>query len=496
MLPAPGDRGRGTDSMLTILAFRHLFVKKGRSLLLLLGYGLGVGVMIVLLSVGEAMVEQSRDVSLVGGGELTVLPQGIDVEAMRTGGASGMYFSIGRARFLTRQLLGGERQRGSVRTVSPVIENKLVYLRHGREVLAVRAGGEIPGQAAAVGAGLRVLDGSWRDSPADSAWLTPSAEQLYHELDHFHLPPVADSSWAEWHYFNLAAGPGEWWYITYLVGGAVPDGRWGGRLLISRRTPTGEYQRFTAEFPGSAVRFDTAAADLSLGGNTVRQRGGVYLLRATASGPAGQVRIELTVSPDRNRYSPPVDLKEGEYLSGYVVPVLSGRASGTICAGSSCRKLEQVPAYHDHNWGVWRDITWDWGSARGRKFNLLYGAVYAPDDSLSGGTGSPRIFVALVDSLGVRQILRAREIHYSGVHPDAARRGAAAPARFEFLAARDRDSVTLRGTIRDFQATAGTSAGVGRQFLQMRGDFTLEGRVGGEAVTDSGSGFFETYLDR
>ena len=53
--------------------------------------------MIVLLSVGEAMLDQSRDVSLVGGGELTVLPQGIDVEAMRTGGLSGMYFGIERA---------------------------------------------------------------------------------------------------------------------------------------------------------------------------------------------------------------------------------------------------------------------------------------------------------------------------------------------------------------------------------------------------------------
>lgn len=482
--------------MLTVLAFRHLFVKKTRSLLLLLGYGLGVGVMIVLLSVGEAMVEQSRDVSLVGGGELTVLPQGIDIEAMRTGGVGGMYFSIGRARFLTRQLLGGERQRETVRAVSPVLENKLVYLRHGTEMVAVRAGGEIPSRAAAVGAGLRVLDGSWVDSPADSAWIAPSAEQLYHELDRFHLPPVADSSWAEWQYFNLTTGPGEWWYITWLVGGAVPDGRWGGRLLISHRTPGGAYQQYSASFPGAAVRFDTSRADLSLGGNTVRQQGGVYRLLAEASGPAGQVRIDLAVRPDRNRYFPPVDLKEGEYLSGYAVPMLSGRASGTICAGPRCRQLHEVPAYHDHNWGVWRDVTWDWGSARGKEFNLLYGAVYTPaDTALGAGNGSPPIFVALVDSLGVRQILRARTVRYSGTHPHAARYGVAAPARFEFLAARGRDSVTLRATILDFQATSGVAAGKGRRFLQMRGEFTLEGRVGAAEVADSGMGFFETYVE-
>ena len=483
--------------MLTILAFRQLFVKKGRSFFLLVGYGLGVGVMIVLLSVGEAMVEQSRDVSLVGGGELTVLPQGIDIEAMRTGGVSGMYFSIGRARFLTRQLLGGERRREAVRAVSPAIENKLVYLRHGDEIVAVRAGGEIPSRATAVGAGLRVLDGSWHDSPADSAWIAPTAEQLYHELDRFHLPPVADSSWGEWHYFNLAAGPSEWWYITWLVGGAVPDGRWGGRLLISRRTPGGAYQQYTAEFPGTAVRFDTSSADVSLGPNTVRQRGGDYHLSGRASGSAGQVSIDLTIRPDRNRYFPPVDLKEGEYLSGYVVPVLSGHASGTICVGAGCRQLHDVPAYHDHNWGIWRDVTWDWGSARGKEFNLLYGAVYTPDDTVPGaGSGSPRIFVALVDSLGVRQILRAREVRYSGTHTDAARHGAAAPARFEFLASRGRDSVTLRATILDFQATGGVAAGKGRRFLQMRGPFRLEGRIGGAEVVDSGVGFFETYVDR
>jgi uncharacterized BrkB/YihY/UPF0761 family membrane protein len=53
---------------LTTLALRHLLVRKLRSLFLLLGFSLGVGVMIVLLSVGQAMLEQARDTSLIGGG--------------------------------------------------------------------------------------------------------------------------------------------------------------------------------------------------------------------------------------------------------------------------------------------------------------------------------------------------------------------------------------------------------------------------------------------
>jgi hypothetical protein len=482
--------------MIPTLAFRHLLVRKRRSLLLLLGYGLGVGVMIVLLSVGAAMVSQSRDVALVGGGEVTVLPEGIDIEAMRTGGVSGMFFGVDRARFLTRQLLGGPRHSGKVRAVSPAIENKLLYVGFHGTTVAARAGGEIPSRAVALGAGLRLLDGVWTDNALDSAWTSPSSEQLYHELDRFHRPPVSDSSWGEWHYFNVTTGPREWWYVTYLVGGRVLQGRWGGELLISHRTPEGRYDRYTARFPSEAVTLDTTQADLLLGDNGVRQRDGIYSLTARATGPAGTVSLSLQVTPGHNRYFPPVDLREGEYISGYVVPALSARASGTICLGTRCGTIRDAAAYHDHNWGVWRNVTWDWGAARGRSFNLLYGAVYAPEDTLFASAGrGPGIFVALVDSLGVRQILRARGIQYAGTHSASGRHGVRAPASFRFLAARDEDTVLVTARIADFQASGITAAGRGRTFLQMRGSFTMEGTVTGEHVLDGGEGFFETYAE-
>ncbi|HUR94345.1 MAG TPA: ABC transporter permease, partial [Gemmatimonadales bacterium] len=231
--------------MLLTLAFRHLWVRKLRALFLLAGFAIGVGVMVVLLSVGEAMVEQSRDVSLVGGGEITVLPQGIDVEAMRTGGLGGMFFGIDRARFLTRQAIGGPRFAGVIRTVAPAIEGKLLYLCRAGESCdpaPVRAGGEIPNRAAAVGAGLDIRNGVWHDSPADSAYVSPTRQQLYDELDRFHIPPAPDSTWGEWHYFNVTTGPDEWWYVTYLVGGELSLGpsdgvRWGGRVLMTHRRP-------------------------------------------------------------------------------------------------------------------------------------------------------------------------------------------------------------------------------------------------------------------
>ena len=475
--------------MLLTLAFRHLMVRPGRALVLLLGYALGVGVMIVLLSVGEAMLDQSRDVSLVGGGEVTVLPEGIDIEAMRTGGLAGMFFSIDRARFLTRQLIGGPRWRGTVRTVSPVMERKLLYLEHGGRLVAVRAGAEIPSRAAAMGVAIDLRAGQWQDTPADSAYVAPTPDQLYHELDHFHRNATGDSTWAEWHYFNLEAGPGDWWYLTFLVGGDVPNGRWGGQVLVTHHFPDGRLARYQTDVPPSRIAFDTARADLTVGPASVRQDKGRYTLHIS---DLSDLSVDLNITPAANRYFPAVLLREDALLSGYVVPALSATATGRICAGSRCQVIRGNPAYHDHNWGVWREVSWDWGSGRGATFNLLYGGVHPAAGTGAGGTGS--LFVALVDSLGVRQVFRTPRILYSGARAVPQAPGLRAPAAFEFVAVREGDTVRVVTEIDEVQATrrqVGTGA---TWFLQMRGRFRLRGTVAGAVAADSGTGFFETYL--
>jgi hypothetical protein len=473
--------------MITTLALRHLVVRKLRSMFLLLGFSLGVGVMIVLLSVGQAMLDQSRDVSLVGGGELTVLPQGIDVEAMRTGGVSGMFFGIERAKFLGRQVFGGPRHRSRVEVVSPVIEGKLMYVRRGGRTVAVRSGGEIPSRAKAVGAGLTIRSGTWLDSRADSAYVLPTPQQLYDDLDHFHYPTTRDSTWGEWHYFNVVISAEEWWYITYLVGGDVPSGRWGGQVLITHRAPGGGYERFTAEVPSSEVRLDTVRADLKLGRSLVRQRDGAYHLLADAAGAGGTLKIEMTLVPAPHRYFPAVETREGSFLSGYVVPALRAEATGRICVAGQCRTFSQAAAYHDHNWGVWRGVTWEWGTGSGARYNLLYGGVY-------GSSTTTPFFLALVDSAGVKQVLRFTGIRYEGRGPAANARSAQAPDRFSLLATHENDSVRVRVRVVDALGTSMAAGEFRRVFLQMRGSFVVTGRVAGQTVADSGMGFFETYL--
>ncbi len=463
------------------LALRHLLVRRARGIVLLLGYAVGASVMMVLLSVGQAMLIQSRDVALVGGGDVTVLPEGIDLEGLRTGSMGGLFFGIDRARFLERQLIGGPRLADVVGETSPVIEHKLIYLRRNGELIPLRAGGELPEAAAAVGAGLDLLNGRWADSPADRRFADPTPEQLYHELDRFHAP-LADPTWAEWHYFNVAPSLGEWWYLTYLVGGS------GGQLLVTRHRPGRPPARFTSTVPPEAVRIDTARADLSLGRHTVTQRQGRYRIVGTAGRDGASVRFDLEVRPTPNAYFPPVELRREGFRSGYVVPAVRATASGTICEGKECRRFEGVAGYHDHNWGIWRETSWNWGQGRGARMSVVYGGVLTGDSAVT--PDRTPYFMAVVDSLGVRQILRFGRIDYQGSRPVVGGRNA--PERFEMIAGRGGDTVRLAVRVFEAQATPVTVAD--RVFLQMRGRFQLSGTLLGVAVSDSGLGFFETFV--
>jgi hypothetical protein len=68
-----------------------------------------------------------------------------------------------------------------------------------------------------------------------------------------------------------------------------------------------------------------------------------------------------------------------------------------------------------------------------------------------------------------------------------------APRRFHLLATRGADSVALSVEVEHALATEMSAASFRRLFLQMRGRFTLTGRVADAQVSDTGWGFFETY---
>ncbi len=468
------------------LAFRHLLVRPGRALVLLVGYALGVAVMIVLLSVGDAMLDQSRDVALVGGGELTVLPQGVDVEALRSGGLAGMFFGINAAPFVAREILGGARHASAVASISPVIELKLATVRTADTSFAVRAGGELPAAALRAGSGLHVIAGSWSSNASDRRWIAPDAQQLYDEIDRFHRPAQGDSTWAEWQYFNVVVTAREWWYITLLVAGDPSSTHFGGQLLVTHRLPGGAYHRFVTSIPRDRVVTDTLRADLTVGPGTVTQRDGTYHVR----GHSGRATFDLVITPSPHRYFPPIELGAGSSPSGYAVPALSGSASGRLCDGASCVVVRGAQAYHDHNWGSWHAVTWEWGAGQGGSHAVLYGGVL-PEDRRPG---SVPFFFALEDSLGFQQVYRFEEVRRMGGRAIPGFPGISAPESLHIDAVRLTDTLRLDVVILDVAASTSLAAGPDRVFLQMRGHWQARGRAAGETISDSGSGFFETWM--
>ena len=496
--------------MTTLLALRNLALRPWRSLFLLFGYGLGVAVMIVLLAIGEALLVQARDEKLVGGGSITVLPEGIDVEVMKTGGLGGLFFSIDHARFIYQQLLAAPRLGSSVADVAPQIEGKLLYLRTlgGRE-LPILASGEIPSRTAALGSMPAVGVGSWNDDTLDRVWRDPSPAELRDAIDHFHLPPQSvrgDPTWAEWHYFNvLSADRTRWAFVSLIVGGAVPDGEWGGQVLVTLHSQGGASRRFVATLPSRVVRLSTTRADLSIGESSVTVLpDGRYRVRAHAAeeGSATPIDVDLVVAPIPRAYLPGAALAGGEVVSGYVVPGLRADATGTICIAGACERYDGAQSYHDHNWGVWRGVTWEWGAARAGAYTLLYGRVQ-PSDSTAA---SQPLFVYVVDSAGFLGLFRPLSIQYEDGRVVRVKGGTlAVPSTATMVDVRGGDTLRVQLTIEDATATDTRQPSVERgetlanralthpYFVQMKGRMRLSGRVNGRPLTGEGAGFFETY---
>lgn len=496
--------------MIGILARRNLTLRPWRSALLLGGFGLGVGVMIVLLAIGEAMLTQARDERLVGGGDITVLPEGIDVEVMKTGGVGGLFFSINNARFLDLQLLSNPRNAPGVKAVAPQIVDKLVYLRtpDGRE-RAVRATGELPSRSALVGAVPALAEGRWEDDDLDRRWRSPTLPELRADIDHFHLPPrdaENRDSWGEWHYFNvLSPDRKRWAFLSFIVGGAVPDGRWGGQVLLTLHEEGRPARRFSASFPGDSVSFATWNANLRIGSGRVSvDSAGRYIVHARARGERGEgeALVDLVVNPAPGAYFPGAALGGEGFVSGYAVAGLRASATGTICVAGACERYQDAQGYHDHNWGVWRGVTWEWGAARAGSYTFLYGRVQPPDSA----SGDTPLFVYLVDSLGFRALFRPRQIDYTDDRVIRVQgRELRVPSRAVFADARGNDTLRVELTIEDAVATdtrepspergetMAARALVRPYFVQMKGTARISGRVNGEPVEGQGSGFFETY---
>ena len=528
-----------------LVARRALLDRPWRSTLLLFGYGTGVAIMIVLLSVGDALLDEARDRNLVAGGDVVVLPEGLDPAVIKVNGVTGLFLTIPNARFIVKDVLNGPRFQSAVAAAAPQLSDRLVYARvRGRTVAATASAG-IPSLDQAAHAARAVFGAT--DSAADRAWLDPSVSGFADRVDHFHEPPAAlgqpaerprqeasarptraagssspdRAAWAEWHYFNVIdPGRRAYAYLTVLVGGG---GR--GAVIARVRRPGAAVEDVVVPARIGPHDISTTSAAQRVGPARVRVDAGGY--RITVDDP--RLRVDLRMRPDRGFVLPPVELRQDGAISGYVVPAVRGRADGTIRTPRGVLALSDAPAYHDHNWGTWRGVTWEWGEAASASGAYVYGNVHLPRRDSAEGSALGTLFVwgadpgaagtpatpdaPRVERGGLVAALPITRITYSGWHlgPIVGARRVRAPGEVVVRADNGADTVLLTITIwdalgsRPLGAPAGTSVSKGvssagpspagtQTFLQLRGEARLRGTIGGRPVSWQGPASSETFV--
>ena len=478
--------------MIFRLAFRSLTTHPVRSLVLACGFGLGVGVMATLLGVGEVILDQARSRAISGAGDVVI--------ASATG-------QLPSSRWILSSALRSGSLAGRVSAASPS-RRATLYLVKNNGVLPLRARGGVPSLERAIGDPETAGVTAWTDGASDVAWSSPDPAAALKTLDRFHrIPdvPVRADSWAEWLYFNGRAGDNRF-YLTFLVGAERQNVVSGASRTTSPKRTRIAGVRLQLDRSGTRSSYSTshdvdeaeilkAAPDITIGTNQVRLDGLRYKVtidlpaEGAASG-AGRVTGDLFIDASPGRALPPLTIYgAGGWLSGYVVPVMSGRLSGTLMVDGTPVVFDDGAGYHDHNWGFWKNVSWRWGQVQHGDLSLVYGRIRPPDDAADAeripgflaaiGPDGPVGYATNVsiDEINDPVTGRPRSITVTG-------RSSSLDLRME---------LTIDNTLVTGMPAGSGLFGGGLDFLQLRANYRVRGRAGRRTIDFAAPGSAETF---
>jgi hypothetical protein len=454
--------------MIVRLALRSLAVRPIRTGVLALGFGLGIAVMAALLGVGDVILEQAKSPALSGGGDVVVF------------GAFGM---IENAPFVLSSV------RSLAAAASPSRRETIYLLKDGQSIPVIARGG-VPSLEKSIGDAEVKNIAAWTDAPSDARWTHVDQADVLRAFDRFHpqpdVPEFADS-WAEWLYFNGRTADGRVrFYLTYMFGPAKGAGVRSAavHLQLDRDGRTSSYGAL-ADVDGKAVL--DHAPDVDIARSSVRLENGRYRITLNVPGASGL----LTLDPAPGRSLPPAVLHGARgWLSGYVVPVLSGKLSGTLSVNGEQIVLADATGYHDHNWGFWKDVHWQWGQVSSADLSFIYGRVFPP----AGVADADRIpgFFGVLDRTGLVAVATNVSINEQRPSGDAK----AAPSAIDVTARGSALDVRLSFATDRTVRTALSMTGGAHDFLQLGGTYRVKGRAAGHSLDFTARGAAETFQPR
>jgi hypothetical protein len=224
------------------------------------------------------------------------------------------------------------------------------------------------------------------------------------------------------------------------------------------------------------------APDLDFGSSSVRLDGLDYRIRLDLP---GGVTGEIVLRAEDGGSMPPLALRGADgWVSGYTVPVLSGGLSGRLVVGDEAIDLAGGRGYHDHNWGFWKGVTWQWGQVEGDGLSLVYGRVRPPAD-----VADPERVPAVLVAVGPEGPLAFATSTTIRETDDEAGR----PRQITVRASGSALDLDLTFDVARTEASSVTGPLDDLRFLQMRGRYRAAGRVGGRDVAFERDGSAETF---
>jgi hypothetical protein len=236
-----------------------------------------------------------------------------------------------------------------------------------------------------------------------------------------------------------------------------------------------------------------AAPDLTVGRSRVRLIGQEY--RISIDLPSDQERAratgDLVVTATPGRSLPPLTVRGAAgWVSGYVVPVMSGRLSGAIRVADDRVSFDDGAGYHDHNWGFWDGVSWQWGQAVAGDLSFVYGRIHPPANA-ADPSRVPAFLMALGPDgpVGFSTDVTIAETNRGGTD---------VPERIVVTGrSSSLDLVLALDVVQQVVTRTGTRGfGGALDFLQLRTRYHITGRVGQTAIDATTLGSAETFRGR
>jgi hypothetical protein len=273
-------------------------------------------------------------------------------------------------------------------------------------------------------------------------------------------------------------------YLTFMVGPAsAPGTRAAGvRLQLDREGTTTTYSAGDMVEDRQVL---AAAPDLDIAGSRVRLDGSQYRIALALPGATGTLVLDAAAGQSL----PPATITGARgWVTGYTAPVLSGKIHGELNIGKDRIALRDATGYHDHNWGFWKGVRWQWGQVAHGDLSFVYGRIFPPAD-VADPERMPG-FLGVLGASGPIGFSTAVTLEETG---DA--RGA--PQRVTVRARGQTLDLTMAFSVDRLVRTAmpltSAAPGMPADFLQMGGEYRVTGKVGDRALDFTARGAAETF---